>query len=197
MVARIAGAADGPSPADWFNSLPPVSRSFGAACVLTTLLFSLGMVNPMTIFLSWELIVSKFHIWRLLTNFVFIGKFSFNFFIYVMMIARYTCVLEKTTFQNRTDDFVFMNLFGMVAMLALTALVPMAYSPFLSGSLIFMHCYLWSRFNHTTQVRRSCSHSIAARRLHLTCAASDGPRGIDRGTWNYSRRGFPFSAPVL
>ena len=155
MVARIAGAGDGPSPSDWFNSLPPVSRSFGAACVLSTLLFTLGMLNPGTIYLSWDLIVNKFHVWRLLTSFVFLGKFSFTFFMYVMMIARYTCVLEKTTFQNRTDDFMFMNLFGMLAMLAMTALAPMAYTPFLSSSLIFMHCYLWSRFNHTTQVRRA------------------------------------------
>jgi len=152
VAARIAGAGDGPSPSDWFNSLPPISRSFGAACVGSTLMFMVGILNPSNIYLSWELVGNKFHIWRLLTNFVFLGKFSFNFFIYMMMIARYSCVLERTTFQNRTDDFVFMNLFGMMTMLICTLLVPFLYSPFLTASLIFMHCYIWSRFNHTTQV---------------------------------------------
>merc|ERR1712118_367463 len=69
-----------------------------------------------------------------------------------MMIARYSCQLEGSTFQNRTDDFIFMNIFGMITMLLMTLLVPMFWTPFLASSLIFMHCYLWSRFNHTTQV---------------------------------------------
>ena len=115
--------------------------------------------------------------------------------------ARYSCQLEGSTFQNRTDDFIFMNIFGMITMLVrrfdtegvgvrrvcscicsrtcacvtvaltyvvflsflmlhavaplpqlMTLLVPMFWTPFLASSLIFMHCYLWSRFNHTTQV---------------------------------------------
>ena len=85
-MVRIAGAGDGPSPADWYNSLPVVSRAFGTACFAATVLHGLGVVNPSTIFLSWELIIQKFHVWRLLGNFVFIGSFSFNFFMYMMMM---------------------------------------------------------------------------------------------------------------
>ena len=85
-MARVAGAGDGASPADWYNSLPVVSRAFGTSCVAATVLSAVGVVNPRTIFLSWQLIIQKFHVWRLLANFVFIGGFSFNFFIYVMMM---------------------------------------------------------------------------------------------------------------
>ena len=34
-----------------------------------------------------------------------------------MYRARYSCQLESGTFQNRTDDFIFMNIFGMITML--------------------------------------------------------------------------------
>ena len=94
-MVRIAGTGDGASPADWYNSLPVVSRAFGTACVAATVLSGVGVLSPRSIYLAWELIIQKFHIWRLLGNFVYIGSFSFNFFIYVMMMYVPACAFVR------------------------------------------------------------------------------------------------------
>ncbi|RWW69164.1 hypothetical protein BHE74_00023270, partial [Ensete ventricosum] len=55
-------------------------------------------------------------VWRLFTNFFFLGKFSINFGIRLLMMyvfqARYGVQLEKGPFDKRTADFLWMMLFG-------------------------------------------------------------------------------------
>ncbi|KAM7515495.1 hypothetical protein LguiA_005078 [Lonicera macranthoides] len=132
------------SPAEYYQSLPPISKAYGTLCLLATTAFQFGLVNPANIALLYELAIFRFQVWRLITNFFFLGKFSINFGIRLLMIARYGVQLESGPFQRRTADFLWMMIFGALTLLVLSA-IPMLWSPFLGVSLVFMLLYVWSR----------------------------------------------------
>ncbi|KAK2989596.1 hypothetical protein RJ640_027370 [Escallonia rubra] len=132
------------SPAEYYNSLPPVSKAYGTLCLLATTAFQFKLYNVESIALLYELAIFRFQVWRLITNFFFLGPFSINFGIRLLMIARYGVQLESGPFQKRTADFLWMIIFGSLTLLALSA-IPMFWSPFLGVSLVFMLLYVWSR----------------------------------------------------
>ncbi|KAL6221056.1 hypothetical protein ACLB2K_008808 [Fragaria x ananassa] len=132
------------TPAEFYQSLPPISKAYGTICVVATAAFQLGLYDPRTIALLYGPVFSQFQVWRLITNFFFLGKFSVNFGIRLLMIARYGVQLEKGPFERRTADFLWMMIFGALTLLVLSA-IPMFWSPFLGISLVFMLVYVWSR----------------------------------------------------
>ncbi|KAG6527847.1 derlin-1-like [Zingiber officinale] len=139
------------SPAEFYNSLPPVSKAYGTLCFLTTAAFQLGLFDPVNIALIYHPVFTKFQIWRLLTNFFFLGPFSINFGVRLLMIARYGVQLERGPFDKRTADFLWMMLFGAFILLVLSA-IPFFWSPFLGTSMVFMLLYVWSREFPTAQI---------------------------------------------
>lgn len=74
------------SPGDWYKSLPPVCRAWGTACVLTTVGVQLGVLDLRTLYLDFPSVFKRFQIWRLLTNFCFVGGFGFPFVMRMMMM---------------------------------------------------------------------------------------------------------------
>ncbi|XP_009798903.1 derlin-1 [Nicotiana tabacum] len=132
------------SPAEFYKSLPPVSKAYGTACLVLTTACQLGLFDLVDIALLYELVFSHFQVWRLITNFFFLGKFSINFGIRLLVIARYGVQLESGPFQRQTADFLWMMIFGALTLLALS-LIPFFRSPFLGISLVFMLLYVWSR----------------------------------------------------
>lgn len=132
------------SPAEYYKSLPPIAKAYGTACLLVTTAYQLGLCNPLHIALIHELVFTRFQVWRLITNFFFLGGFSINFGIRLLMIARYGVQLEKGPFDRRTADFLWMMIFGACSLLVLS-LIPFLRSGFLGISLVFMLLYVWSR----------------------------------------------------
>lgn len=133
------------SPADYYKSLPPVSKAYGTVCFLTTLGYQLGLVNVFLLLMDYEKAFFKLQLWRLLTNFIFLGPFSINFGIRLLMIARYGVQLEQGPFQGRTADFLWMMIFGMLTLLGIGLLIPPLRFPVMGPSLVFMLLYVWSR----------------------------------------------------
>ncbi|KAL3688408.1 hypothetical protein R1sor_014717 [Riccia sorocarpa] len=140
------------SPAEFYHSLPPISKIYGTACFAFTVAFQLGLLNPGWLYLDYPLVIRKLQIWRLLTNFFFLGPFSMHFGMRMLMIARYGVQLEKTTFENRTADFLYMFVTTMFTALAVTFAVPPLRTFFLSNGLVFMLVYVWSREFATSRV---------------------------------------------
>ncbi|CAB4288348.1 unnamed protein product [Prunus armeniaca] len=128
----------------FYHSLPPISKAYGTICVLATTAYQLGLYDFRSIALVHKLVFSHFQVWRLITNFFFLGNFSINFGIRLLMIARYGVQLEKGPFERRTADFLWMMIFGALTLLVLSA-IPIFWSPFLGISLVFMLVYVWSR----------------------------------------------------
>ncbi|XP_034710262.1 derlin-1.1-like [Vitis riparia] len=132
------------TPAEYFRSLPPVSKIYGVACLLTTTAYSLQLYSRGNIALSYELVFKRFQVWRLVTNFFFLGPFSFAFAFRLLIIARYGVSLERGPFDKRTADYVWMLISGALSLLVMAA-VPYLLSEFMGASLVFMIVYVWGR----------------------------------------------------
>ncbi|KAJ0100013.1 hypothetical protein Patl1_20724 [Pistacia atlantica] len=83
-------------------------------------------------------------VWRLITNFFFLGPFSFPFAFRLIIIAKYGVSLERGPFDKRTADFLWMLIFGAISLLVM-AVVPVLWTPFMGASLVFMIVYIWGR----------------------------------------------------
>ncbi|KAL2630499.1 hypothetical protein R1flu_015185 [Riccia fluitans] len=140
------------SPAEFYHSLPPISKFYGTACFAFTVAYQLGLLNPGWLLLDYHYVIRKLQIWRLLTNFFFLGPFSMPFGMRMLMIARYGVQLEKATFENRPADFLYMFITTMFTALALTFAIPPLRTYFLSNSLVYMLVYIWSREFATSRV---------------------------------------------
>ncbi|KAK3137324.1 hypothetical protein QOZ80_5BG0450820 [Eleusine coracana subsp. coracana] len=139
------------SPAEWYNSLPPISKAFGTLCVLTATLVQLQILSPSFLALYYPFVFKHFQIWRLFTTFFFLGKFSINFGIRLLMIARYGVQLEKGAFERRTADFLWMMIFGAISLLILSA-IPQLEFYYLGIPMVSMLLYVWSREYPNAQI---------------------------------------------
>lgn len=125
---------------DEYMRIPPVTRVYTTACVLTTLavvsitwgwtmrtgmkrcvllifLQQLDLVTPFQLYFNPTLILKQGQVYRLLTTFLYFGTFGFNFFFNMVFTYRYCRMLEENSFRDRTADFVMMFLFGGVLMI--------------------------------------------------------------------------------
>ncbi|XP_062090928.1 derlin-1 isoform X2 [Humulus lupulus] len=132
------------SPGEFYKSLPPISKAYGTLCLLATLGAQLQLYDKSSIELDYRYVIYRYQVWRLITSLFFLGGFSINFGIRLLMIARYGVQLEKGPFDRRTADFLWMMIFGALTLLVLS-LIPGFGTPFLGISLVFMLLYVWSR----------------------------------------------------
>lgn len=137
---------------EYWDSLPKLTRGYMGIILATTGLTSFGMISPYKIVLIWQAVFSKFEIWRIVTNFFYLGKPSFQLLMQLMLIGRFGSSYENDPFrtgQSTTGDFLFsVGFIGII-------LVGLGYFfeiPILGQSLIFAIVYLWSRRNPTSPV---------------------------------------------
>ena len=81
------------SPEEWFKNLPTVTKTYLLGAVATTLLVTTGTITPLNLYLDWHLILKKFELWRIVTSFLFFGKFSFGwiFQMFILYVKKF-CV---------------------------------------------------------------------------------------------------------
>lgn len=129
---------------EWWKSIPPITRTYISLAVITTGAVSLDVVTPFKLYLNWELVFKKVHIWRVLTNFLYFGNLSLDFLFHMFFLYRYCKMLETHSFRGRTADFLYMLMFGAALLLLVS---PMTSIEFLGPSLTFMMVYVWARRN--------------------------------------------------
>jgi Derlin-2/3 len=145
------------SPQEIFDRVPPLTRTWLGLCVLTTLGARLSLIASHSIVLIFPAVFQNFEIWRLFTNFLFFGPFSFNWLIAMYFLYTYCGALESDPYRTTrgttygdVGDFAFCMLFcsilslGMGYMLDLVVLGPV---------LSFAMLYLWSRRNPEAPVK--------------------------------------------
>ncbi|KAK9794318.1 hypothetical protein WJX73_006706 [Symbiochloris irregularis] len=147
-MAGRQGQVGQSGPADFYWSIPPVTRTHVTAVVLSTLLTRFGLLSPSTLYLHWPS-VFKLEVWRLVTTYTFLGGFSFNWLMEVLWIVQYGKALETVTHQFSPADHIYMYLFGMVCMLPIS-LVLNVY--FFASPFVFMLLWVWSREFPNNQV---------------------------------------------
>jgi len=127
-----------------YMQIPPVTRAYTTACVLTTVAVQLEIVTPFQLYFNPDLIFFHFQIWRLVTNFLFFGTIGFNFLFNMIFTYRYCRMLEEGSFRGRTADFFFMFLLGGSVTIIIAFIVNLV---FLGQAFTIMLVYVWSRRN--------------------------------------------------
>jgi Derlin-2/3 len=127
-----------------YLEMPPVTRAYSTACVMTTLAVQLDVVSPFQLYYNPMLIWKQYQLWRLVTTFLFFGTFGFNFFFNMIFTYRYCRMLEENSFRGRTADFAMMFIFGAVLMIAFAFFVNLL---FLGQAFTIMLVYVWARRN--------------------------------------------------
>ncbi|KAF3813447.1 hypothetical protein GH733_018600 [Mirounga leonina] len=133
-----------------YLQIPPVSRAYTTACVLTTAavvsscsarLSQLELITPFQLYFNPELIFKHFQAWLRTANaepsvlqpyvkLDFLPTCVLTIFLTWNLRYRYCRMLEEGSFRGRTADFVFMFLFV-----------------FLGQAFTIMLVYVWSRRN--------------------------------------------------
>ncbi|POM72268.1 Der1-like family [Phytophthora palmivora] len=99
----------------WYYGLPYVTRFYLSVCFGSTLLSTLGFLNPQSLYLDFDLVWQRFQLWRLTTCFMYLGSFSFPFLMQLMILTNYSSRLEEDPFPGGggpTADYAFMLFFG-------------------------------------------------------------------------------------
>ena len=82
----------------WYSGLPPLTRVWWTLSLLSACFVYFGTVSGSTISWSWPLVAGRFHVWRLVTNFCFVGtwgKNGFNTLISLYMLQQYSANYER------------------------------------------------------------------------------------------------------
>ena len=103
-------------PLEWYLEIPIVSRTYLTASFITTAACALELVSPFSLYFNFKLIFHEGEVWRLITNFLFFGKFSLEFVFHMYFLMRYCRLLEENSFRGRKSDFVFMLLLSALFM---------------------------------------------------------------------------------
>ncbi|XP_062887681.1 derlin-2-like isoform X1 [Mobula hypostoma] len=127
-----------------YRQIPVVTRAYTTACVLTTAAVQLEFITPFQLYFNPDLIIKKYQVWRLLTNFLFFGPLGFSFLFNMIFLYRYCRMLEEGSFRGRTADFLLMFIFGGFLM---TLFGIFASLFFLGQAFTIMLVYIWSRRN--------------------------------------------------
>lgn len=132
-----------------YMAVPAVTRTYTTACVLTTIAVQLDILSPFQLYFNHSLILKKYQLWRLFTNFTFFGTIGFNFIFNMIFTYRYCRMLEEGSFRGRTADFIMMFLFGGIIMTIIACFVNMV---FLGQAFTIMLVYVWSKRNRNVRM---------------------------------------------
>ena len=144
----IARPGGGDTPQDWFYSLPPITRALFVSVLGSTTAASFGLLNPGSLGLDWRPVIHKFEIWRILSNFIFFGPFSFPFVISLYVLIQYASRYEASPFNTggggTSADFAWMLCIGAALLCGLGYIFDVQ---FMGQSLSFFILYVWTRKN--------------------------------------------------
>ena len=140
------GPNQGDSIQQWYHDMPVVTKILFSGTFLSGALITFGILQGESIVLFWPLVTDKFQIWRLFSNFLFAGKFSFNFVMHLYVLYQNSLKYEKNPFNTgaggTSADYLYMLLIGMAMLLFMSYFMP---TMVLSESMLYYITYVWSR----------------------------------------------------
>ncbi|XGW21535.1 hypothetical protein V3C99_004473 [Haemonchus contortus] len=175
----------------WFRSVPIVTRYWFAISVVLPLLGRFGLINPMWMYLDWDLVVYRFHFWRPITALLFYPvspQTGFHWLLMLYFLYNYSKNLETGVFSGRPADYLYMLIFNW---LVCTGICMAAGVYFLLEPMVLSVLYVWCQLNKDTIVSFwfgttfKVSHVSSLDSMCFQCRPSW--RWYERTAWN-SRR---------
>jgi Derlin-2/3 len=74
----------------FIRQVPPLTRYMVGGTFMISLGMTYKLLNPYNMVLVYENVFKNFHIWRLLTTFMFAGSFGPGF-LFAILMAYFTC----------------------------------------------------------------------------------------------------------
>ncbi|KAJ8273125.1 hypothetical protein GJAV_G00097730 [Gymnothorax javanicus] len=133
--------------ADWFKSVPLLTRYWFAGSVIVPLIGKLGLINPMHLVLWPENFFHKFQIWRPVTSTLYFPVVPTTGFLYLVnlyFLYQYSSRLETGAFDGRPADYLFMLLFNWICIVITGLMMDMQ---LLMIPLIMSVLYIWAQLN--------------------------------------------------
>jgi Der1-like family len=78
IMADVHNINNQNGPAEWFQSLPIVTKYWFGATMVLTLSANFGVIDTRNLIWSWTMIRDRFELWRCLSCFCYAGPFSFG-----------------------------------------------------------------------------------------------------------------------
>lgn len=135
--------------ADWFRSIPIVTRWWFSLSIIFPLAGRLGLVNPMLLLLDYETVVHGFQIWRLMTCAFFYPLKGFHYLINLYFLYSYSKRLETGIFDGRPADHLFMLIVQWIVLLVLGLFFGI---PLLMDPLVMSVIYVWCQLNKDAMI---------------------------------------------
>ena len=143
---NIGGLGGGDDLRQWYREIPLVTRSFISGTLLLGFLATFNLIAINKLLFVSELVRMKFQVWRLITPFLFSGKFSFNFAMHLMVMyenfKRYESNPFNTGAGGNSADFLYM----IIICGGIQIIIAHYMNYFiLSESILFTIMYVWSK----------------------------------------------------
>ncbi|EEQ30344.1 derlin-2 [Microsporum canis CBS 113480] len=132
----------------WFYEMPPCTRWWTAATVLTSVLVQCHVLTPYQLFYSFRSVFIKSQYWRLITTFLYFGPLNLDLVFHVFFLQRYSRLLEESA--GHSPAFFSWLLLYATSTLLLAS--PFLSLPFLGSSLSASLVYIWGRKNPDTRL---------------------------------------------
>ncbi|EFN50559.1 hypothetical protein CHLNCDRAFT_136591 [Chlorella variabilis] len=109
--------------ADWYTALPPITRGLLTCYLVTGLAAFMGVMPLQYVYHSWQLCFKRVpEVWRLVTNFTFLGKPSLGWLFQLVWLVQYGGAYEQAKFASNTADGITAVAVGMATGMSLDLL---------------------------------------------------------------------------
>jgi len=133
----------------WFFEMPPCTRYWTTATVVTSILVQCKVLTPFQLFYSFRSVYYKSQYWRLLSTFIYFGPPSLDLLFHVFFLQRYSRLLEQGSGPSPAT-FSWLLLYATASLLTLSTMTISL--PFLGSALSSTLVYIWSRRNPDTRL---------------------------------------------
>lgn len=129
----------------FLKKIPTFTKYYLGSVLLTTFLISYPVIKIVEyMILDYDFAIWKFQFWRLITNFLIVGKFSFSFLFFMIMMYQTLASFEKKAFsQQKYSEFAMMLTY--IAFFLLLINFILQFKVFLSMELLFSLIYVDSK----------------------------------------------------
>lgn len=126
----------------FFFDIPPFTRYFMTGVFASSFCMTYGILSPYAMLLDFESVFKKLQLWRLITTYLFAGRFSQSF-LFTMVMMYFTMRRTEEYFKSKYPDFVTLVVFLMFA----TMFYSFIYGEYmvLNSSFIFALMYVWCK----------------------------------------------------
>ncbi|CAF0732832.1 unnamed protein product [Didymodactylos carnosus] len=130
----------------WYNSIPPITRTWFTGSVIVPVAARLGLIRPQNLVLFLDPLVKHFQLWRLLTAVLYFPM-GFNYLINLFFIYQYSTRLETSAFNGKPADYIFCLSFLWLCHVIVGLILTI---PILMDGMILSVMYIWCQLNKET-----------------------------------------------